>query len=288
VTTGREELWSAWGGDPLALLAVVLVGALYWRGAVAVWRQVGRGRVVRARNVVSFALGMLCVVLALGSPLEAAAGSLFSAHMAQHVLLTTFAAPLLVLGAPVLPLQQGLPPRLRRRLTRAAPAARVVHRLDAGMGMPLLAVGLHAGVSWLWHVPRFYELALRSDVVHALEHATLLGTALLLWRTIVVSGRRHALGYGTGLLLVFGAALLHGGLGAVLTFSPAVLYPAYAAGAAAWGIDALHDQHAAGVIMWGPAKFVHGVAAVILVIAWLRGVEERSTRRAALRRARLS
>ena len=47
----------------------------------------------------------------MGSPLAAMDHQLLTAHMAQHLLLMTVAAPLILLGAPAIALLHGLPQR---------------------------------------------------------------------------------------------------------------------------------------------------------------------------------
>jgi putative membrane protein len=278
---GPHEMWRAWAGDPLVLAGILLACWCYARGVLGIWDQVGRGRVVTRWQARAWTAGILALLVALASPLEALAGTLFSAHMAQHVLLTTVAAPLLVLSRPVLPLLQGLPHRLRQRFARLQERAQALRGLTYATAWPLAAAGLHGAVTWLWHLPGPYQAALRSDVVHATEHVTLVGSAVLLWWAILESGRRSAFGYGTGIAAVFVVALSQGALGAVLTFAPNILYAHYAASTAIWGMAALHDQHVAGVVMWAPGKFVHGLVVVLLAVAWLRAAEERALEREA-------
>src|SRR5437764_825586 len=105
------------------VLATVVVSALwYWRGSRRPsLRAVGtrsRPRGVPWRGL-CFAAGLLAVLVALDSPVERLADDWFWAHMLQHVLLMMVAAPLIVLGAPWVPLFRPLPLRFRRGLARA-------------------------------------------------------------------------------------------------------------------------------------------------------------------------
>ncbi len=280
---GPHEVWSTWGGHAPGLLALLLVVTWWYvRGRDALRRHRQQRLVNRWRAAAWFA-GMAALALALASPLDALAGALFSAHMGQHVLLTTVAAPLIAVSSPGVALRLGLPPRLRTGFDRVHGDLRGPRRVTYSPAWPLVAAVLHAGVYWLWHLPGPYEAALRSELVHAAEHATLFGTALLLWTAIVQTGRRSPLGYGAGIAAVFLTALTHGSLGAVLTFAPHILYGHYLAGAGAWGVNPLQDQHLAGVMMWAPGKLVHGAAVLLLAIAWLESTERRSRARAAAR-----
>lgn len=273
-------------GDPLPLLALVVASGAYARGTLRLWGQGGHSRVVRGGHALAWALAAVALLAAFAGPVEALADRLLAVHMVQHLLLTLVAAPLLALSAPTLPLLQGLPHRVRRPAARAHARVRSLRSWTAHGVWPFAVVAVYAATHWLWHLPGPYQAALGNDAVHAAEHVTMLGSAVLLWWTVLQSGRRSTFGYGTGIAVVFLSALQHAALGGVLTLAPAVLYPAYAASAAGAGMPALHDQQLAGTLMWAPSKVLHGLVVALLVMAWLRDVDARSTRfEAGVRRA---
>jgi cytochrome c2 len=129
---------------------------------------------------------------------------------------------------------------------------------------------------WLWHVPRLYELAVRNEGVHALQHAIFVGTSVLFWWGLV-DGRYGRAGYGASVFYVFTTVIHTGLLGAVFTLVDAPLYQVYGTRAP----DPLADQHLAGLVMWVPAGLILTIAGIGLFAAWL-GEAERRTRRAAL------
>lgn len=277
-----HDLWTAWTWDPSILLPLVLGAWLYWRGVRALWTRAGTGRGVRVWRAACFAGGLVAIALALISPLDALDDVLFSAHMAQHLLLMIVAAPLLVLGEPVVAFLWALPPEWRRkvgRFWRRATGARAAWRL---LTHPLVAWLLAAAAMWAWHAPALYEAAIESGAIHALEHACFLGTSLLFWWTVVHSGRRRT-GYGAGLLSVFAMAVQSGALGALITFAARPWYPVYAPYTAAWGLTPLEDQQLAGLIMWIPAGAIYFLAAAALFVAMLAAAERRARRREAAR-----
>jgi putative membrane protein len=265
--------------DPFMLLALVFASGAYAAGTVRIWQRVGRGRVVRRGHVAAWSVAMVALAVAFSGPVETLAAASLSGHMIQHMILSLVAAPLLAVAGPVLPMLQGLPHRLRRPAARAHARARPLRRITEGGLWVVGVVGLYAASAWLWHLPGPYQLAMRNDLVHALEHATMLGAATLLWWTIAQSGRRSAFGYGTGIAVVFVAALQHASLGAVLSLAPSALYPAYKSAAGIGTFTVLEDQQFAGVIMAAPSKLLHGVVVAVLVVAWLRASEERARRR---------
>jgi cytochrome c oxidase assembly factor CtaG len=275
VTSGWP--WAAWEWEPGIVVPLVLSAALYGRGLRLLWDEhVGRG--IRRWEAVSFAIGWLVTALALLSPLHVLSEQLFSAHMVQHELLMVVAAPLLVCGRPLVPMLWALPSAARRRIGRVG-RRREVRSAWRFMSFPLVAFFIHGAAIWLWHVPALFEATLTSDAVHALQHLSFLGTALLFWWTIIQGhapgGHARAMSFGVAVLLLFGTALHSGALGALLTFSRTVWYPVYANAAAAWRLTPLEDQQLAGLIMWIPATFAYLIAALTLFASWLRASEER-------------
>lgn len=268
-------LWRSWEFHPAVVLPLAVVAGLYARGVHALWRQAGTGHGIRRWQATAFAAGWAVLALALVSPLHELGEVLFSAHMVQHELLMAVAAPLLVLGRPVVPFLWGLPIGWRRWAGRAASLA-PIRGAWAFLTLPPVAWLLHALAIWVWHVPRFYDASLSSDTVHALQHASFLGGALLFWWALI-HGRRARLGYGASVLYLFTTALHTTALGAVLALAPRPLYPAYAA-VPGWGLSALEDQQVAGLIMWVPAGVAYLVAALALMAGWLRESERRVVR----------
>lgn len=273
-----HDLWRSWSPEPAVLAAIALAGFVYGHGVLALWERAGAGRGVRVWQAAAFAAGLLTLLIALVSPLDALGSALFSAHMVQHLLLMLVAAPLLVLGQPLVPALWALPFPWRRGLGgwwRRSGTARAGWR---SLAHPVTAWALHAAVLWVWHAPRLYETTLTHAGTHALEHTLFLATALLFWWTIVHAGRRGRPGHGAGLLSVFAMAVQSGALGALITFSPRPWYPAYAPSTAAWGLSPLQDQQLAGLLMWVPAGAVYLIAAGLLFAAWLAAAEQHTRR----------
>src|SRR6476661_4466292 len=170
-----HDLWSAWTLSLPITLPLVATLVLYAAGTRALWARAGRGRGVRRWRVAAFVCGWLALVAALVSPLHALGEVLFSAHMAQHELLMTVAAPLLVLGRPLVPLVWSLPISWRRTAGSWVSFA-PVRRAWALLTLPIAAWTLHAAAIWLWHAPPLFEATLRSELVHSLQHLSFLGS----------------------------------------------------------------------------------------------------------------
>jgi putative membrane protein len=243
------------------------------------WREAGRGRGVRRWEALSFAGGWLALAVALASPLHPWGNALFAAHMTQHELLMLVAAPLLVLGKPVVATLKALP--------RAWVAALLRWTRPAGVGAawgfatnPLVAWALHAVILWLWHAPVLFRAALHGEFVHALQHLSFFLSALLFWWAILHRGR-GAMGYGAAVLYLFTTAVHSGLLGALITLAGVVWYPEYLGTTQSWGLTPLEDQQLGGLVMWVPACSLYIVAGLALFAGWLRADGERVRRREA-------
>lgn len=263
-----HDIWGAWSLDPLALLGISLVSALYLGGRLA-----GRHRVSRRRDA-CFAAGVLTLAVAVLSPLDALSSALASAHMVQHLLLVIVAAPLLALSAPTTTLMRGAPRSVRRGVAGARVRLRLTRRTTQALWHPAPAWLLHLAALWFWHASGPYQAALDHAWVHNLEHATFLLTALLLWSVVVEAGRTGRTSPGLAVLLVFGTAMHNVFLSALLTFASTPWYPGYTGTTEPWGLTQLADQQLAGAIMWVPGGLVYFATAMTLVVLWLRSGED--------------
>jgi len=258
------------------VLGVAAAAVLYWRGSRRRLRAVdSHRRVLRRWRAVAFAAALATVLVALTGPIDRLADRLFWIHMLQHVLLVMVAAPLLVLAAPWHELWRPLPLGLRRGV--AKPVARrrwaaPIRRAGAGLGRPIPAwIAFNANLL-IWHWPRLYDLALRDEWVHDLEHLLFLGTAVLFWAQVWDSPPLRARLSPFGRVAYVTAATVPAWvLAVILAMASTPLYPAYGGDAARpWGISALIDQQLAAGIMWGPGGIPFSVAVFLGIYRWLQ------------------
>jgi putative membrane protein len=113
---GPPDLWSLWSWEPAVIFCLALSAWLYVRGVRSLWRASTVGHGLRRWEVTAFGVGWLALWVALISPLHTLGSVLFAAHMVQHEVLMVVAAPLLVLGRPLIAWVWGLPFTWRRRL----------------------------------------------------------------------------------------------------------------------------------------------------------------------------
>jgi putative membrane protein len=270
-----HDLGAAWFEDPWALAVIGGASWLYARGTGRLWRRAGVGRGIPRWRFWCYAGGIAALFVALVSPLDPLGGALFSAHMVQHELLILVAAPLLILGTPVVAGLWAFPRGSRRRLGRWV-RVHPVRSAWRAVTHPLSAWTLHAAALWLWHAPRLYDAALTSAGIHAAQHLSFFGTALLFWWPLLQASPYRRLGHGLAVLYLFTTAVHGSALGAFLSLSTRPWYPSYAEGAALWGMTALQDQQLGGLIMWIPFGSLYTFAAIALLGHWLTQQEERA------------
>ena len=265
-----EAVWQSWQFDPWALTLILMMGAIYVCG----WRQVHRQMPHRfgAARLASFLAGLAALVIAIASPLDAFAGLLLTAHMVQHLLLLLIVPPLLLYGAPYLPLLRGLPSRVVKHGLGpflAWPALwdcgrRLTHPLSCWLAFVVTGVA--------WHVPALYELALHAPGWHEVEHLCFLSTAILFWWPVMQPWPSRPQGSRWVLLpYLFLADVQNTILAAFLTFCERVLYPTYATAPRLTAMTALDDQAAAGAIMWVLGSVAFLIPAGCVTIQMLQG-----------------
>jgi putative membrane protein len=272
-----HDLARAWSFEPLVIISLTITALLFAIGLHSLWREAPKRRSVRTWEALCFAGGWLALFIALVSPVHAWGRVLFSAHMSQHEILMLVAAPLLVLGRPLIAFLWALPLNWSRRLGNVAKVV-WINRLWRTLTIPLVAWLLHAIALWMWHIPTLFEATLYSEAVHTLQHLSFLLSALLFWWALI-HGPQGAMGYGAAVLYLFTTSVHSGALGALLTVAGSVWYPSYAPLTASWGLTPLEDQQLGGLIMWIPAGLVYVIAGLALFAGWLREADLRAARR---------
>lgn len=238
--------WS-WPLVPLVGLSVTLV--LYLRG----WRAAHRTRPHQLPpwRAAAFLAGIAALWIALASPIDALDDYLLAAHMLQHFILMSIAPPLIVLGAPTVPMLRGLPRPLIRLLSRPVFRARWFHALTRLLTHPA-AAWLLMNVAYLtWHIPAMFELTFQSERIHDFEHLCFFLTSLAFWWVVLQPWpSRGRWPRWTMIPYLLSADIVNTMLSATLCFAGKVLYPSYAQVERICSLTPLRDQVAAGAEMW--------------------------------------
>ncbi len=260
----------AWSWDGRTLLGLELAVGVYVLGTFRLWLHAGCGHGIPFWRAAAFAGTAIALIGALVSPLDTLAAVSFAAHMTQHMILILIAAPLFVLSGFPVALLWALP---RRWAHEIAHQLRTLSSLWRWITQPLIAWVIFTAILWLWHVPRFYEVALQNNTIHFGEHLCFFAAAALFWWVLIRPSGRNQVQYGLNVLYLFTTALQSGALGALMTFASRPWYSTYAA-SNDLGLTALGDQQLAGLIMWLPGGVLFVLIAAAYFIAWLNAVEQ--------------
>jgi cytochrome c oxidase assembly factor CtaG len=239
----------------LTVALAVLAVAYGWS-----WRS-ARDRISLGR-VSAFIAGLVSLWAAVASPLAHLDQGQLTAHMIQHLLIMTVAAPLLLLGEPAFVFLNALPERLRRR--------------PLGRRSPHPALCWFAGtfVVLAWHVPTLFEVGMRW---HGAQHATFLVAGLLFWVPVIQPWPTVARWPRWSIPpYLFLATLPCDALSAFLAFYGRVVYPRYCSMASHVGISPLDDQGRAGALMWLWVTIAYLVPAALVTIELLSPSQDRS------------
>lgn len=236
---------------PDLMLGALVVGALYLRGLVP--------ERANARRVPLFALGLLALYGAYGTPLAAMAGHwLFSARVAQDVLVAFVAAPLL-LGA--------LPPRWLRAAVRRPPLRAVV----ATLTRPVVAILVFHAILGLDLASPVVGLLRAHPWLMPVDALVLLLASIEMWWPLMVDlPEVPQPAPGVQLLYLFVNWLLITLAFAVLTFGDGLPYTAYAAAPGAFGLTPRIDRQLGGVVLGGLSHVAYLIALGSIFLRWAR------------------
>ena len=212
-----------WNLDPWLMAGLLLVLAVAW------------GPAARGGDRRWLAAGWAILAIALLSPLCNLSVALFSARVAQHLVLLIGAAPLLARGL-------------------------CLPRRAASPGGLAAAAACFAAALWAWHLPAPYAATFASDTVYWAMQATLLASAVWLWHGLLAGTAAHP---EAALLAGLATAAQSGALGAVLTFAPRPLFAEHALTTLAWGFTPLEDQQLGGLLMWVPGGIAFAAVALL-------------------------
>jgi putative membrane protein len=227
-----------WQPHPDAwLLIIALAGGYLY--ALAAWGPTqprGRPVATRGQKTLYFA-GVFAVWAAADWPVHQLADELFSVHMAQHLVLSLVAAPLLILGTPAWLLRRLLRPQWLQAFWRVTTK-------------PLTALLVFNAWIALYHWPALVNLSVDNDAFHLFVHVIWVATAIVMWWPVLspLPEMPHA-SYPVRMMYLFGQSLVPIVPASFLTFGTSLLYNRYAETTMTYGIDAITDQQVAGLLM---------------------------------------
>lgn len=258
-----SQLFTRWDVPPIVSSLLALTAFVYVRGWVRIRKT--RAQQFRPWRLASFLGGIFALFVAVASPLDTFSESLLVMHMAQHYVFISVAPPLILFGAPVVPLLRGLPGWFVRPVLGPLFGSALVRRVARFLVLPQTA-WIAMNVSFVgWHIPRAYEFALRSENWHNLEHLSFFATSLLFWWAVIAPWPSRPV--PARWILIFYLLLadfVNTGVSAFLCFSGRLLYPSYGEIPRPFGLSALSDQTAAGAFMWVLGSIVFLIPAIAI------------------------
>ena len=205
---------------------------------------------------------LLCIAY-LG-PLAAWSHTFFWVHMTQHLIVMMAAAPLLVLGIPVTLWVRASSPRARRAYVVPILRSRAVRFITD----PVVTWLFFAGVLLLTHFTPFFIEQPLFLIAAFLYYLPMIGKNMLPHRAS--AGHRLA---SMSIMMVPEAIV-----GAVIYFSPVVLYSVFAEASRPFGPDAKSDQQMAGALMWALVMVIEAGWMMLIAVEWFSS-EERKGRK---------
>ena len=270
------ELPQFWQITPTAAAALV-VGTAHEVGRQRLARrQTDAHRRARWHRSLAFYAGLVLLALVASGPLNRWSMSWLSIHMVMHVLEMFYLPPLLILGAPWVPLLFAAPADRRRRWLRWYHLSRSGALLRGPVAVltnPVVAVVLFNGTMILWHFPAVYDWASwRQWPMDWVMAPMFVVTGYLFWRVILPShptGPRGSTKVQVAAVVVTAFEML------VLAMAMAIFTktPWYSMHIAMDGpVAALRDQRWAAGILWICGDF-WAVPALVLIAYRLYGAE---------------
>jgi cytochrome c oxidase assembly factor CtaG len=262
-------IFDEWSPPIVLTATLIFCGVVYTRGWFAIRRT--RPAKFAVWRLGSFLLGLAIIWFAIASPLDGFADALLSAHMVEHLLLMSFAPPLLLLGYPVVPLLRGLPRVITVYVFGPLIRIKTLRNLGHILIMPLVAWLAMNLVFLGWHVPAAYDFALEHERWHEFEHLCFLWTSILFWWPVILPWPTR-MNFAGWLLLPYlvMADIVNTVLSAFLAFCDRPVYGYYLREPNAFGISPLSDQRAGAVVMWVIGSLIFLIPAIVLTFKLLQ------------------
>lgn len=249
---------------PSILVSVAVAAWWYIRG-FRDRRRSGRAGSIEALSVFS---GLAVILLALNTPIDPLGERSYFMHQIQHLLLRSVAPLLIFVASPAPSFVAGLPKPLRRTMGCLVGGGVLSSLLGVLFFHPAAVTLLFIAAAWIWQWPPYFTIALHDDAVHYAMHFTMLGTGMLFWWR-VFDDRPSGPGYGTRIVMLWGATVSNIILGAMLTLKGGVVYPAYDALGRLW-LDAAADEVVGGIIVWIPGAQMALIGLLVVIRRWGR------------------
>jgi len=270
VSPAVRDIFADWSPSWFLTTTLLLIAVCYVRG----WFAIRRTRLALFPDwrLISFLLGLVVIWVAIDSPLDGFADVLLSAHMVQHLFLMSIVPPLVLLGAPAVPVLRGLPHVFTKVVLGPVFRWQLPLQIGRFLSRPVVAWLAMNLTFVLWHLPRAYDFALWNENWHRVEHICFLTASLLFWWPVIQPWPAKKHDYGWGLLLyLLSADFINTGLSAFLAFCDRPVYSYYLVNPNPFEVNPLSDQILGAALMWVVGSVVFLVPAVVITMRLLQG-----------------
>ena len=230
------------------LLVVFVLGAYVYAVRVIGPVVVKSGPVITKRQRNAFAAGILLLWIASDWPVhDLSEEYLYSMHMFQHMVLSYFMPPLVLLA---------IPKWMFDAVFGLGKARTVINWL----AKPVIAGVAFNVVVMITHIPALVNQSVTNGLLHYSLHFLLVTTALLVWLPICGPDTQRQLQSGGKMIYLFLMSVVPTVPAAWLTFAEGAVYKHYDIAVRVWGLSVTTDQQVAGAIMkTGGAVFLWSI-----------------------------
>ena len=220
------------------LLTAFLIGSYIYVVRVLGPRAVPAGEpIVTRRQLTCFIAGILIMFLSTDWPMhDIAEEYLYSVHMSQHMALTYFMPPLVVLATPEW---------FVRTLVGNGRAYRALRFFTFPVRAGLL---FNLGVV-ISHIPGVVNASVSNGPLHYFVHVLLVVTSILMWMPVCGPLKELQMAPMPKMIYLFLNSVVATIPAGWLTFAEGVVYKHYNIPTRVWGVSVSNDQQIAGAIM---------------------------------------
>ncbi len=267
--TATTDPWAFVPHPEVWLLVASIVGG-YWYAVTKIGPKVVRSGevVVTRRQVGCFIAAVVLLWAASDWPIhDIGENNLYSFHMLQHMMLTYFMPPLMLLAIPTW-------------LARLLIGDGKLYAVVCWLTKPVVAGVAFNVAIMVTHIPGVVNASVVNGPMHYSLHVGLVLLALLMWTPVCGPLPELRLGPGGQMIYLFIMSVIPTVPASWLVFAEGAVYAAYDHGPRLLGLDVTSDQQIAGLIMKvGGSVFLWTIVTVMFFSRFSRGWNESNSYR---------
>lgn len=193
--------------------------------------------VVSRRNLIAFLVAMPVLWVASDWPLhDISEDYLYSAHMLQHMALSYFVPPLVLIATPTW-------------MARLVLGDGALYRATKWLTKPVVAAVLFNVVVLFTHIPVIVNTSVAEGPFHYSVHVLVFTSSLLMWGPVCGPIPEFRIGPAQTMAYLFVQSIVPSVPAGWLTFAEGPIYQVYDRPIRLWGLSITDDQQLAGAIM---------------------------------------